>query len=102
MSQRQKLDRHLAGAPVITMLPQGLEQTFVSCTREELVAINEIEERHRLAPQGMDDVPVIHDMTALALGHRPTAPQRHDRRDAKEAFEPVVEDAHTQAMADQS
>jgi hypothetical protein len=29
------------------------------------------------------------------------APQRHDRRDAEEAFEPVIEDAHPQAMADQ-
>ena len=39
VGERQKLDRHLAGAPVITMFPQGVEQTFVSCAREELVAI---------------------------------------------------------------
>lgn len=50
----------------------------------------------------MDDVPVIDDMSALALRHWPPALQRHDRRDAEEAFEPVLEDAHTQAMANQS
>lgn len=74
VGQRQKVDRHLAGASVVTVLPQGLEQTFVSRAREELVAIDEVDERHRLAPQGMDDMPIIDDMPALALRHRPTPP----------------------------
>ena len=102
MGQCQKLDRHLAGASVVTVLPQGIEQTFVSCTREEPIAIDEVDESHRLAPQSMNDVPIINDMPALAVRHRPTTSQRHDRRDAEEAFEPIVEDAHTETMTNQS
>jgi len=41
----------------------------------------------------MDDVPVTDIMPARVLRRRPPAPEHHDRRDAEEAFEPVVEDA---------
>src|SRR5438270_2757634 len=38
----------------------------------------------------MDDVPVIDDVAMLSAGMRPPAAQRHQRRRAEEAFEPVV------------
>ena len=69
--------------------------------REQLVAVDQIEQRHRLLAQRVDDVPIVDDVTALALGDRPPAPQRHHRRRAEEAVEPVVVEVHAQAMADQ-
>src|SRR5438477_9233226 len=52
-----------------------------------------------LATQGMDDVPVVDDAAVLAGGMRPPAAQRHQRRRAEEAFEPVVVEAHAKAFA---
>jgi hypothetical protein len=37
----------------------------------------------------VDDVPVIDDMPVLAAGMRSAAAQRHQRRGAEKAFEPV-------------
>jgi len=50
----------------------------------------------------MDDVPVVDDVAVLAGGVRPPAAQRHQRRRAEEAFEPVVVEAHAKAMTDQA
>jgi hypothetical protein len=36
-----------------------------------------MEERHWLALQRMDDMPVVDDMTVFAIGLRTPAPQRH-------------------------
>lgn len=52
---------------------------------EELVTINEIDERHRLAAQGMYDVPIIDKMSALDLRYKAAAQQRMPRI----AFEPI-------------
>jgi hypothetical protein len=41
-------------------------------------------------------------MAVLAAGMRPTAAQRHQRRRAEKAFQPIVVEAHAQAMADQA
>jgi hypothetical protein len=49
----------------------------------------------------VDDVPVIDDMTVPAAGMWSAAAQRHQRRAAETAFEPVVVASHPQAMADQ-
>ena len=69
---------------------------------EELIAIDEVEQRHRLAPQGADDMPIVDDMTVLAAQVGPAARQGHERRGAEEAIEPVVVEAHAQPMADQA
>ena len=45
---------------------------------------------------------VIDHMAMLAAGMRPAAAQRHQRRRAKKAFEPIVVQAHAQAMANQA
>ena len=44
---------------------------------------------------------VIDDMAVLAAGMRSTAAHRHQRCRAEKAFEPIVVEAHSQAMADQ-
>ena len=56
--------------------------------REQLIAIDQIEERHRLAAQRMDDVMVVDHMAMLAAAlRRPAAPQGQQLRRAKKAFE---------------
>jgi hypothetical protein len=52
------------------------------------------------AARGMDDVPVMDDVAVLAVGVRTAAAQRHQRRRAEEAFEPVI--VEPQAMTDQA
>ena len=62
MSQCQKLNGDLASLFVGKMLDEGFEGLAVFLAREELVAINEAAERHRLFAQGMDDVVVVDDL----------------------------------------
>ena len=74
--------------------------SLIGAAREELLTIDQIEQRHRLAAQGMDDVPIIDHMTAFAAGMR--SPQRDQRRRAEETFEPIVIQPHAKPMADQA
>ena len=55
---------------------QRLEGAGIGAAREQLVAIDQIEQRHRLAAQRMDDVPVVDDVAVLAAAvRRPAAAQ---------------------------
>ena len=102
MRQGEQLDRDLAGGANVAALLQRIEDAPVGGAREQLIAVDEIGERHRLSPQRADDVPVVHHVSALVVRDGAAAPQGRHRRHAEEAFEPVVEDAHAQAMPDQS
>lgn len=99
-AQGRQFDHHLAGAAKVAALLQRFEGAFVGGAWEQLIAVDEIGERHRLAPQRMDDVPVVDEMSAASFRDGTTAPQASDGRGAEEAFEPIVEDAHAQAMPD--
>src|SRR5260370_32815055 len=68
---------------------QRLEGALIGTAREELLAIDQVEQSHRLAAQGMDDMPVIDDLASLAAGMRATATQAHPRRRTQQAFAPV-------------
>ena len=81
---------------------QGVERQGEGSAGEELIAIDQIEQRHGLAAQGMDDVTVVDDMAMFAVRLGPTASQDDDGRRALETFEPIVIKAHPQPMADQS
>ncbi len=63
MGQRQEIDHQPAGWFLGDPFEQPVEGPPIGVAREELVAVDEIEERHGLAPQGMDDVAIIDDMT---------------------------------------
>ena len=47
-------------------------------------------------------MPVIDNVAMLAAGMRPAAAQRHQRRQAEKAFEPIIVEPDAQAMADQA
>ena len=78
MGERQQPD-HGAARPLLARLRQAApRRRAISVAREELLAIDQVEQRHRLAAQGVDDVAVIDDMAMLAVGvRRPAAAQGH-------------------------
>ena len=70
---------------------------------KQLIAIDQIEERHRLPAQLVDDVMVVDHMAMLAAPLRRSAtPQGQQLRRAEKAFEPVVIEADIKAMANQA
>src|ERR1019366_4333533 len=81
---------------------QCVERQGVGAAGEELVAIDQIEQRHRLATQGMDYMAIVDDMAMFAIRPCSPAPQGDDVRRALEAFEPAVVKAHAQPVTDQS
>jgi hypothetical protein len=99
--QRQQLDRDLARPLVAHFGAQRLEGFAIGLTREQLIAVDQIRQRHRLLAQRVDHVPVVDDVTTLAIGDRLPPSERHHWRRANETVEPVVVEVHAQAMADQ-
>jgi transposase len=70
LRQCQQLDRHFARPLVARLGAQRLEGFAIGRTREQLVAVDQIGQRHRLLAQRMDDVPVVDDVAALAVVDR--------------------------------
>ena len=69
---------------------------------EELVAVDEPEQRHRLVLQRVDDMPVVDDMTMPAMGMSSTSSQRHLRRTAQRDLEAIVVEVDTQPVANEA
>jgi hypothetical protein len=103
MRERQETYHGAASLLLALSRQQRLEGARVSAMREQLIAIDQIEERHRLAAQRMDDVMVVDHMAMLAAPLRRSAtPQGQQLRRAKKAFEPVVIEVNIEAVADQA
>ena len=99
MCDRQKANHGAAGGSLAESGEQGVERKGVGAAGKDLGAIDQIEQRHRLAAQGMDDMAIVDDMAMFAVWERPPAPQGDDVRGALEAFEPVVIKTHAQPTA---
>src|SRR6201995_5122337 len=102
LSERQQSDDRAARLLLAVTGQQCFEGALIGAAREELLTIDQIEQGHWLAAQGMDDVPIIDHMTVFAAGRRSPAAQRDQRRRAQETFEPIVIQPHAKAMADQA
>ena len=59
MSEREKLDHDPTGGLGREMIDERFEGAGIGPPRKELVAVDKPHERHRLALQRMDDVPVV-------------------------------------------
>ena len=101
MRQRQQVDHQTAGRLFRDPFEQPVEGLPVGVAREELVTVDEAQQRHRFAPQGVDHVAIIDDMRVLAGGIGPSTDQGHQRRAADEQIEAVVIQPDPQAVADQ-
>src|SRR5882724_5504460 len=102
MSERQQPNHGAARLLLAVTGQQRFEGALIGTAREELLTIDQVEQGHRLAAQGMDDMPAIDNMAVLAAGMRPPAAQAHQWRRAEEAFEPIIIEAYAQPMADQA
>src|ERR1700740_3385222 len=69
---------------------QRLESFAIGLTWKQLIAVDQIGQRHRLLAQRVDHVPVVDDVTALAVRDRLPPSECHHGRRAKETVEPVV------------
>src|SRR5256885_12538223 len=90
MSERQQSDDRAARLLLAVTGQQCFEGALISAAREELLTIDQIEQSHWLAAQGMDDVPIIDHMTVFAAGMSSPAAQGHQRCRAAKAFEPII------------
>src|SRR6476620_6773028 len=102
MRECQQADHRAAGMAIVAAGEQHLEGAGVGSPRKQLLAIDEIEQRHGLPAQCMDHMVIVDDVSAF-VGSRwaPATSQRQDRRRAEEALEPVVVEADTKVVADE-
>ena len=101
MREAKKLDHCPARDPFGEPLQQPIEHAPVGLAREELVAIDKIQQRHRFAPKRMDDMAIIDDMAMFAAALGAAARKRKERCAAEEQLKPIVVKSHSQSMADQ-
>ncbi len=101
MRESQEIDHQLTGRFFSELLKQPLESQPVGIAREELVAVNEIEQRHGFAAQRVDDMAIIDDMTMFAGRGGAPARQRHEGRAADEQIEAVIVQPDPQPMSDE-
>ena len=97
-ASKSTMMRQAAGQP----LQECVEGSSIGLAGEELIPIDEVEERHRLAAERVDHMSIVDDLVVLAVGMDSPAGQRHQVAAADEHVEPVVIQAHTQAMPDQA
>lgn len=97
---RKEIDHEPASSPVRQSFAQAIENSAVAIAREQSITVDEIEQRHWLAPQGMDHVP-IDDLVVLAVWMRPPTRQGEEMGAANERVETIVE-GHAQLVADQT
>ena len=102
MGQGQNADHGPAGGAGREAGRERLEGSGVGLPGEELIAVDEPQQRHRLALQRVDDMPVVDDMTMLAMGMSSTSSQRHLRRTAQIDLEAIVVEADTQPVANEA
>ena len=101
MGECQEIDHQPAGWLLGEPVEQPVEGLPIGLAREELVAVDEVEQRHGFAPQGVDHMAIIDDMTVLAVGIGTPARQGHERRAADEQIEAVIVKPDPQPVADE-
>src|SRR3546814_12844331 len=90
MREAKKLDHCPARDPFGEPLQQPIEHAPVGLAREELVAIDKIQQRHRFAPKRMDDMAIIDDMAMFAAAFGAAARKRKERCAAEEPLKPIA------------
>ena len=101
MREGKQIDHQPAGGPFGELFEQPVEGLSIGVAREQLGAVDQAEQRHRLLAQGVDDVVIIDDMTVLAVGIGPAAVERHQQRAAHEQLEAIIEEPDAEAVTDQ-
>ena len=100
VSDTKQLDHEFAGATFGQPLAQIIEHVAVRLARPELISINQIQQRHRLATQRMDDVAIIDHMPVFSVPAGPAAGKTQHARAADEQFHPIIEHVCPQPVTD--
>ena len=74
MGEGQKFNHDAAGVFGALVFKKYIESTGIGLAWKDLIPIDQIQQRHRLLAQRMNDVPVVDDMARLAVVLWPTAP----------------------------
>jgi hypothetical protein len=61
-----------------------------------------MQQRHRLAAQAVNDMPIVHHLDAAAIAGRTATWQAQHQALTDEAFQTVIEDPQVQPIADQA
>ena len=101
MREGEQTDHGLASRFLSALGEQHVESTRIGAPGKELVAVDEVEQRHGLSAQRMNDVPIIDDMSVLPVGPRPPARQIEQMRRPLKDLEPIVVKMYEELMADQ-
>ncbi|MBM7487973.1 hypothetical protein ACVWWI_006479 [Bradyrhizobium sp. USDA 3686] len=102
MGRCEQIDHDPAGFPVRQPLAQAIEGSAIGIAPEQPITVDEVEQCHWLAPQGMDHAPIIDDLIVLAVGMRPPTRQGDEMGAADEHVETIVLKAHPQLVPDQT
>src|SRR5580658_2937518 len=78
-----------------------IEHVTVGLAGPQLISIYEVQQRHGLAPQRMDHVPIIDHMTVLAVAAGSTPYEREHARAADEQLHAIIKQARARTVADQ-
>ena len=81
---------------------QVIEHQAIGITREQAVAIDQPQQRHGFAAQGMDHVAVIDNVAVLPVHAGAATRQGHESRAPDEDVEAVIIQADTQTVPDQA
>ena len=102
MGKGEDLHHRATGLPSGLAGQHGLECPRIGRPRKQAVAVDQAEERHRLAPQRVDDVAVVDHVTVPPVGLPPPPRQRELMGAAEIDLEPVVMEPDPQPVADQT
>ena len=79
MGEGEEADHQTASGLLRQFFEQPVEGQAIGIAGEQLVAVDEIEQRHGFAPQGVNDVAVVNDMGTLAGSRRASPRQGHQQ-----------------------
>ena len=102
VGERQQIDHQATGFTFGELLDQAIEGVSIGVPGEQLVAVDQAQQGHGLAAQGVDDVPVVDDVAVLARRRGTSTSKGDEGRRADEEVEPVVIQPHTHPVADQA
>ena len=86
---------------LIEGIEQRVEGAAVGVAREQLIAVDEVQQGHRLAAQGMDEMVIVDHVATAPVAMGATAAQGHQWGGTDEQLQPIIVEVDAQGVADQ-
>ena len=99
--QSQQPDHAPAGVALIEGIEQRIEGAAVGVAREQLIAVDDVQQGHRLAAQGMDEMVIVDHVATAPVAMGATAAQGQQWGGADEQLQPIIVEVDAQGVADQ-